>query len=191
MGRGGRQARREVEQAAAEGLGAHPEAPEPEAYRAALDIALGYLGYRPRSRTEVERHLQSKDFAVEVREWVLRRLRELELVDDAAFARYWVRNRERFRPRSARALRHELYQKGVAERHIDAALEDFDALQSAVRALLARSGTFRSLDPREREQRCRAYLARRGYAYGVARQAIRQASREWDDGGREPAPEGT
>src|SRR6266542_33079 len=44
----------------------------------------------------------------------LARLAELGLVDDAAFARFWVENRQACRPRGAGALRDELRRKGIA-----------------------------------------------------------------------------
>lgn len=154
-------------------------APDP-GYDAALQSSLHYLGYRPRSGAEIKRHLEEKGHQADVRQRVLRRLEELELVDDRAFARRWVQNRERFRPRSARALRYELARKGVPAEEIDRALEGFDPVDSAYRALMIRAHAFRSLDPRERRDKCQGYLARRGYPYHAAASAIRRAAMEWD-----------
>src|SRR5215212_4451817 len=58
--------------------------------------ALRFLEARPRSIAEVRA-----------------RLAELELLDDAAFARYWVENRQAYRPRGVGALRDELRRKGI------------------------------------------------------------------------------
>jgi regulatory protein len=92
----------------------------------AHDRALNFLSYRPRSSEEVRRNLHQKEFAEQTIETVIERLTGAGLLDDAAFARYWVDNRERFEPRSRRALRYELRQKGVPDAAIQAALGDLD-----------------------------------------------------------------
>lgn len=65
----------------------------------AYQSAVRFLGYRPRSRQEIERHLQGKGIPADVVESVLDRLAREEYLDDRAFAAYWVENRERFKPR--------------------------------------------------------------------------------------------
>ena len=80
----------------------------------AREKALNYLSYRPRSEAELRSHLLEGDFAEATVDEVLHRLREVGLVDDEAFARYWVDNRARFRPRGKRMLVQELRQKDVA-----------------------------------------------------------------------------
>ena len=82
----------------------------------AYQSALHFLGSRPRSTTEVQRNLQEKGFADEAIAAAIARLLEHHYLDDEEFARYWLDNRSRFRPRSARAIRYELRQKGVETR---------------------------------------------------------------------------
>src|SRR3989304_3719831 len=69
---------------------------------------------------------------------VMERLRQGGWLEDTAFAQAWIENRQDFRPRSSRALRFELKQKGVAPEIIEAALQDFDEAQAAEAA--ARAG---------------------------------------------------
>ena len=80
----------------------------------ARQSAIRFIGYRPRSVMEVRRNLRDKDYDEPVIEHVLERLQAVELLDDVAFAHYWVEQRETFKPRSQMALRLELQQKGVA-----------------------------------------------------------------------------
>ena len=56
----------------------------------ALDAALYFLGPRPRSEREIRDRLARGDYDPQVVDRVVVRLRELRLVDDAAFAAYWV-----------------------------------------------------------------------------------------------------
>src|SRR5262245_53087733 len=77
-------------------------------YQRALDLALGFLGYRPRSDREVRDRLARAGYAESTTLTVLERLRELKLLDDAAFASFWLQQRRGPRPRGERVLRQEL-----------------------------------------------------------------------------------
>jgi regulatory protein len=68
-----------------------------ESVETARDKALRFLEPRPRSAREVRQHLQKKKIEGDVIERVIERLRGAGLLDDAAFAKYWVENREEFR----------------------------------------------------------------------------------------------
>jgi len=80
--------------------------------------ALHYLSFRPRSAQEVAQYLKGKGLDEEDAAAVLERLQQARLVDDAAFAQFWVNSRENARPKGAWALRAELRQKGIADKHI-------------------------------------------------------------------------
>lgn len=148
-----------------------------EALETARECALRFLTSRPRSVAEVRQHLVKKKFAAEVIDQVLARLREVGLIDDTAFARYWVENREQFRPRAARVLRVELKRKGLDQNDIAAAIEGMDERESAYRAAAARAYRWRNLERRQFLQKMIAFLMRRGFAYTVAKDA---AERAWD-----------
>jgi len=96
-------------------------APDPAS---AYDVAVRYLGSRPRSVAEIKRHLRSKRFDEEAQDQAIDQLRAQRYIDDEAFARYWVEQRERFRPKGDRALVSELLGKGVARETIDVVLGD-------------------------------------------------------------------
>ena len=141
----------------------------------ALQRATRYLGMRPRSTAEIVGYLQRKEYDEQVVEVVVRRLHERGYLDDEAFARFWVDNRNRFRPRGAQALRHELRQKGVERDTIDATLEEQDEDSAAWAAAEARMGRWADLDKFEFEQKLMAFLARRGFRFDVCRRTAAQA----------------
>src|ERR1700730_11123055 len=97
-----------------------------EAEQQAVDRALNYLSFRPRSREEVRRYLQRKETPPYIIDAALERLDRLDFVNDRAFVEFWVENRDKFNPRGARALKNELRMKGV-ERDIVDELVDKDA----------------------------------------------------------------
>lgn len=109
-------------------------------------------------------------------ERVVERLRELRLIDDAAFARFWIENRERFSPRGARALKAELRQKGLASEVIATEVEEgVDEAAGAHAAALRQARRFARLDPATFRQKLFAYLARRGFDYEVIGPAVEAA----------------
>ncbi len=137
----------------------------------AYNRALNYLSYRPRSRHEIDTYLQKRGVLQEQIEGVVARLERAGLLDDEAFARFWVENRERFRPRGLRALRYELRIKGVSGEIIDRTLETVDAAESAYRSAEKKARQLRHLDRQTFYRKMIAFLSRRGFAYEVAREA--------------------
>lgn len=149
-----------------------------DAQERAHEDALRYLSYRARSAAEIERYLASRRFPPEVVAAELHRLQESGLVDDAAFARAWVEEREQFRPRSPRALRQELRQKGLDEETISQAIAGIDPEASAYEAARARAARLGGLDYRQFRHRLGAFLARRGFDYEVIRTVVGRLWRE-------------
>ena len=136
----------------------------------ALSAALSCLAYRPRSRTELQRHLRRKGHAEGPAQTAIGRCEELGYIDDRAFALSFVRDRIRFRPSGRRRLMSELRARGVGAADADAALEEafrefavseLDLLrQSAVR----RARALRSVERSAARRRLFGYLLRRGFA---------------------------
>lgn len=151
-----------------------------------LDAALRLLEARQRSVAEVRRRLIGAGYRAELVEGAIGRLLELGILDDAAFATAWVASRDRAHPRGARALRSELFQKGLSAEVIASVLEARDdrqeganepshedpgsADEEAARRLVARHARAlaRVVDPRKRRQRAYALLARHGFDPEIA-----------------------
>ena len=141
--------------------------------------ALRFLEARPRSVAEVRARLGRKDYAPEAIDAAIARLAELELLDDTAFARYWVENRQANRPRGAGALRDELRRKGI-DADVAAEVLSDDALtgdESASAWGLARGALRKyagSADRNAFTRRMGSYLQRRGYTFEVIRPIVDQ-----------------
>src|SRR5438876_4624429 len=78
-----------------------------EALQQAVDRALNYLSFRPRSRQEVRNYLRRKETPPELIDIVLSRLDQMDLVNDRTFTSFWVETREQFNPKGAHALKSE------------------------------------------------------------------------------------
>lgn len=135
----------------------------------ALGAALNFLSFRPRSRREISDYFRRKKTESAIVEAVLARLERLGLIDDREFARFWVENRQTFRPRGTRALKAEMRQKGIEGAVIDEALQDLgDEAEIAYEAGRKKARSYSTTDEREFFRRMLGFLQRRGFPYAAA-----------------------
>lgn len=163
-----------------------------------MELAGHYLATRPRSRWEVERRLRRAGAGADVVDATIERLVELGFVDDLAFARWWLEQRDRHAPRGRRLIEAELRQHRVGRAAIEALRGDLDDLAAAAdedgpddpvgeggmprteeaRAAAALAAHLRGRtvpDEARARQRLGMYLVRRGFDPETARAAIRAA----------------
>ena len=147
------------------------------------DVAVRFLGSRPRSVAEIARHLRSKRFDAVAIDGAIDKLRAQRYVDDEAFARYWVEQRERFKPRGDRALKSELLGKGVSRDVVDVVLGERapDADVALAKRALSRPLTrWVTLAAPERKRKIHTYLAARGFDYDTIEEVIRASVQDED-----------
>jgi len=147
----------------------------------AYDAAVRYLGPRPRSVAEIRRHLRSKRFDDLAIDAAIDKLRAQRYIDDEAFARYWIEQRDRFRPKGQRAIVSELLQKGLSREAIDLALgeREPDAEVKRARAVIKRPITrWMAMDDVERKRKIHQYLAQRGFSYDVIEEVLARPQEE-------------
>ncbi|MCA9897459.1 MAG: RecX family transcriptional regulator [Anaerolineales bacterium] len=140
----------------------------------AKEVAIRYIEYRPRSIAETQQHLQKKEYPDDVIAQVLERLEAVKLLDDEAFARYWVDQRETFKPRSKIALQQELRQKGIDRAVIDEATATMDEFAAARQAAEPKAHRWMSLPEQQFRQKLGSFLQRRGFGYDVVREVTEE-----------------
>ncbi len=151
-----------------------------------VERALRLLAARPRSRAELARRLARGTKARPAPapaqiEAALARLAELELIDDRAFADFWVEQRDRFRPKGSQALRGELRGQGVARDEIEAVVAPDRDLERALDAGRRRAHQIAARkpdDPRAFRDQLGPFLVRRGFPYDIVREAVTRLWRE-------------
>lgn len=146
----------------------------------AYDKAIRYLGYRSRSQAEVTRYLRDKGYVTEVVDETVSQLIEQEYLNDELFARFWLDNRERFRPRGRQALRYELRQKGVSDEITDKVLTDLDEDELAWTAVESKLPRWRDLAEQELRKKIVNFLSRRGFGYETANNTFHRAKASLD-----------
>ncbi len=157
------------------GSGGAAEA-DPEAV--ARQICLRMLTTAPRTRAQLATALRRRGVPEEAAAAVLARFTEVNLIDDAMFARAWVDSRHHGRGLAGRALGAELRQRGVANDDIQAALSELGPEQelTTARELVARRlAATAGLPGPARIRRLTGVLARKGYPAGLAYRVVREA----------------
>ena len=150
---------------------------EPDPYATARRIALRHLTLGPRTREQLADALAQRDCPQDVAAAVLDRLTDVGLIDDLGYATMLVRSRQETKGLARRALIHELRHKGVAEEHIDAALQDAPVEAERERAyelVAKRLAAMHGLDREVQTRRLAGFLARKGYRPGVSYEVIRE-----------------
>lgn len=145
---------------------------------AAYQRALNYINYQPRTQAEICRNLQEHQVLQENIEFVIQRLSENGLIDDARLAQAWVENRSELRPRSRRFLAYEMHRRGIPQEMVDEALEAVDDEQLAYQAALKQARKLSELEWKDFREKLYRFLASRGFRYEEASAAI---SRAWSE----------
>ncbi|HLI50416.1 MAG TPA: regulatory protein RecX [Thermomicrobiaceae bacterium] len=140
----------------------------------AIEAGLRYLEYRPRSERETRQRLREKAYSPIAIDQAIEQLKAWKYLDDETFARFWVENRQTFRPRGSRLLRSELGAKGVPRELASAVVEELggDELPAALELARKRLASLQDLEPLVQRRRLSAFLQRRGYDWETVRSVL-------------------
>ena len=154
--------------------------PEADPESVARKILLDQLTGRARTRKELADKLASRNVPDDIATRLLDRFTEVGLIDDAAFARLWVQQRQEGRGLARRALAQELRRKGVDDEVAREALDERaadepDAEVEVAREMVRRKlRSMRGLDQQVAVRRLVGMLARKGHNPGVAYRVVRE-----------------
>jgi regulatory protein len=99
-------------------------------------------------------------------EKVLDRLFELNYLNDKAFARDYIMDRVRFRPRGKFLLRRELFLKGIDKEIVENIINEteIDEAKMAEELIVRQSKRLEKLPPQKCREKIYRYLASRGFS---------------------------
>lgn len=142
-------------------------------YPFAMEKAVALLTMRPRTQQEIADALRKNAYPERTIARVMARLDEAGYINDTDFAEQWAVSRTN-KGMGSRRIRMELRCKGVDSDAIDEALsgiDEDDLLSGALKAARKAASGKDLADPKDR-QKILAALARRGFGYAEARQAL-------------------
>lgn len=148
-------------------------------YEKLIQTSIRFVSYRPRSEKEIRDFLTSK-----LKRWktagsftltkIIERLRELQYIDDEKFAKWWVEQRNRFRPKGTMLLVRELVQKGISREIIEEVLSESkgNETERAKNVALKKLTLLKKLPKLEQKKKLYGYLGRRGYSSEVVHNVV-------------------
>lgn len=139
--------------------------------------AVNFSTIRPRSEKEIRDWFKRKKVPEEVIEVVFNRLNNLDLVNDLAFAKWWIEQRQTFRPKSKRFIQFELRKKGIKNEIISELLSGWGSENEESIALsLAekRHKRLAHLPIEEQRKKLTQFLASRGFSWSEVKKVIDQ-----------------
>ena len=155
--------------------------PDADPESVARKILLDQLTGRARTRKELADKLASRNVPGDIATRLLDRFEEVGLVDDDAFARTWVSQRQQGKGLSRRVLAQELRRKGVDDEVVRDALDEIDPEDEAEAArelVRRRLRSLRGVDETTAARRLVGMLARKGYAPGLSYAIVREHLKE-------------
>jgi len=151
--------------------------PDDRGLKWAKNTAYHYLMIRPRSRFEVERNLQDREFPSDIVSAVIDQLMKLGYLNDEQFARQWVASRVRSKGFGRRRLEQELRSKGISrdtiKETLSALFEDVPEAEVARQEADKKLRALTRFDPEVRRRRLAGFLERKGFSSEVIRTILR------------------
>lgn len=153
----------------------------------ARSVLLRQLALGARSRHQLDQKLAERAVPPAIAASLLDRFEEVQLIDDAEFARMWVRTRTAAKALSRSSLRRELAEKGIDGDLAEDALlqlsdeDEHEQAREVVRRKLRRNADLSDRAAREKEvRRLVGVLARKGYSPGTAFSLVKGVLAEAD-----------
>lgn len=145
-----------------------------------ISASIELISRRPRSIYEIKTYIRNKykdqllpDFETKIISYLI----EKGYLDDDAFCKWWIDNRNSFRPKSSMELNKELSDHGIDPDTIRASLNkyyDSDIEKELLRSLLKKKFNLENISnlPIKEKQRIISYFLRKGYNYDLIKEEL-------------------
>jgi regulatory protein len=140
------------------------------------DKLLRFVSVRPRSEKEIRDYFKRKKVHESLHQKLFNRLKRLDLINDAAFAKWWIEQRTTFRPRGKRVIGYELRAKGVKKEVVEEALSKvaIDEEKVAKTLLTKKEYRWKGLSGKEVYLKKSQFLARKGFSWETIEKVTRK-----------------
>lgn len=156
-----------------------------------MDRMYRFFNIRQRSEKEVREYFRIKNYESRIKgkeeisqlaiSSLIETLKKKGLVNDLEFAKVWVQSRRRTKQKGIRAIKAELYQKGISKEIIEEVVsgqEDYSEEGLAEQALEKKMTHWKNLNPLEFRQKAYEFLTRRGFEYEVVKDVIEKLTKK-------------
>ncbi|MDT2597562.1 recombination regulator RecX [Enterococcus dongliensis] len=140
-----------------------------------FQLALNYLSYQLRTEKEIHTYLKDNEIEQSDRQKILKRLKEMHLVDDLVYSESYVRTQMRLGDKGPRVLQQKLKQKGVNDLTIQQALYLYEAdeqFQLAFHTAQKALKKFHHNSQRETRQKLQKLLITKGFDSDISKSVL-------------------
>jgi len=142
----------------------------------AFNSAIRSLKLRDHSEKEIRDKLKRKEFNNSVIEKAIAKLYKLDFLNDKRFAKIWVSDRIKLKPKGKKALKIELRQKGVDPNIIENVLEECfgeeGELELAKKVFEKAEKKYSGLEGQDKKQKMIKYMMSRGFSWDLVEKVI-------------------
>lgn len=151
----------------------------------AYNWALKYIGYKPRTKKEVENNISEKFKKMKldpeeeaqvpkIITEILGKLENLDIISDKDFAQLYIEDRKKIKPTGAFRIKRELSQKGINEQiiteEIEKNLTEEDELVLAQKIVEKKAPYYKGLSDQEKGKKLTEHLLRRGFGWKIIKE---------------------
>lgn len=137
---------------------------------------LKFISLRPRSEKEISDWFKKREVGQQTKNLVWQKLQDLGYVNDEEFAKWWVEQRQSFRPTGFRGLALELRQKGISQETIvkllNGSIVSLSEREMAKKAAEKKMKLWQKLPPLELKKKMTSFLGRRGFSWEIIEEVI-------------------
>lgn len=136
---------------------------------------VSFASSRPHSKKEIHLWFRRKHIDENAQKQLFNRLKNVGLVNDEEFAKWWVEQRVHFRSMPQKMLKLELRQKGIKDEIVERVLSERESPSEVELARKVLTKKFRQIPKiKDLKEKRRVYdfLLRRGFGYDAIKKAL-------------------
>ena len=133
-----------------------------EVVNKAIEVSVKFCSYRERSEKEVIEKLRDKEFSKEIITSTLRKMKDLNFVNNLRFAKSFSRGKNRGNRWGKIKIRYELVGKGLNDEEITIGLDSIDS-KMYEQSLKKNIEIFRKKNKNDNKNKLIGHLARKGF----------------------------
>jgi regulatory protein len=147
--------------------------------------SLRFLSFRPRSEKEILDYLKKNEVGENLTQIILEKLKRYKLVNDEAFTKWLIEQRQGRSARSKRVIIQELKTKGIAKEMIDETLTEQmnpeSELENATKIAVGKMRTLKRETRQKRRAKLTGFLLRRGFGWEIIKQVLPKCDLEVEE----------
>jgi regulatory protein len=135
---------------------------------------LHFLSFRPRSEKEIKDYLRKKKADDLTVKRIIDNLRQNKFINDLEFAKWWIEQRTKIKPRSNRVIKFELLQKGISKELVEELIRasDLTEFDRALDLANKKIKKYEKLEKNKAYEIIVRFLSSKGFEWDIIKEVI-------------------